>query len=69
MLIAAPNRIVLGGGVMSSNPGLFAPVRQAVGAQIAGYLGPVSLDELIVPPALGTESGLIGGLLLAGAAE
>jgi fructokinase len=69
MLISAPNRIVLGGGVMSSNPGLFAPVRQAVATQIAGYLGPVSLDELIVPPALGTEAGLIGGLLLAGAAE
>jgi fructokinase len=67
LLFAAPHRIVLGGGVMSSNPGLFGPVRTAAAAQINGYLGPVSMDSLIVPPALGTESGLIGGLLLAGA--
>jgi fructokinase len=67
MLIASPHCIVLGGGVMSSNPGLFASIRQAAAARIEGYLGPLSLDELIVPPVLGSESGLIGGLLLAGA--
>jgi fructokinase len=65
LLFAAPHRIVLGGGVMSSNPGLFGPIRAATDAHLAGYLGPLALDEIIVPPSLGTEAGLIGGLLLA----
>jgi fructokinase len=67
LLFSAPHRIVLGGGVMSSNPGLFAPIRQAAAQQLAGYLSALSLDEVIVPPALGKDSGLIGGLLMAGA--
>jgi len=65
LLTAAPHRIVLGGGVMSSNSALFGPVRQAVSTQLAGYLGNLALNEIIVPPALGDMSGLIGGLLLA----
>jgi predicted NBD/HSP70 family sugar kinase len=67
MLIASPHCIVLGGGVMASNPGLFGPVRAAAAARIAGYLGAVCLEEMIVPPVLGANSGLVGGLLLAGA--
>jgi fructokinase len=65
LLTAAPHRIVLGGGVMSSNSTLFGPIRQAVAAQLAGYLGTLALDEIIVPPALGDMSGLMGGMLLA----
>jgi fructokinase len=65
LLTAAPHRIVLGGGVISSNSALFAPVRRAVAAQLSGYLGELALNEIIVPPALGDMSGLIGGLLLA----
>jgi len=66
LLTAAPHRIVLGGGVMSSNSVLFGPVRQAVAAQLAAYLGELPLNEIIVPPALGDMSGLTGALLLAG---
>lgn len=66
LLVAAPNRIVLGGGVMSSNPALFALVRRAIETQLAGYCGRLALDEIIVPPGLGDRAGLIGGLLLAG---
>jgi fructokinase len=69
LLFAAPHRIVLGGGVISSNPQLFGPSRQATASHLAGYLGPVPLDDIIVPPWLGTEAGLIGGLLLAGASR
>jgi hypothetical protein len=50
---------------MSSNSTLFGPIRQAVAAQLAGYLGTLALDEIIVPPALGDMSGLMGGMLLA----
>jgi len=67
LLFAAPHRIVLGGGVMASNPHLFGAIRQATTAHLAGYLGPLKLDDIIVPPSLGTEAGLIGGLLMAGA--
>ena len=66
LLAAAPNRIVLGGGVMSSNPALFPPIRYAVGTQLAHYCGPLALDEIIVPPGLADHAGLVGGLLLAG---
>jgi fructokinase len=69
ILTAAPHRIILGGGVMSSNPALFPLVRRAAHAQLAGYCGPLDLDSMIVPPSLGENAGLIGGLLLAGARE
>jgi fructokinase len=65
LLIAAPDRIVLGGGVMSSNPALFGPIRRAVEAQLAGYCGTLPLDEMIVPPGLGDGAGLAGAVAMA----
>jgi fructokinase len=67
LLYAAPHRIVLGGGVMDSNPGLFAPIRAETAALLNGYFGSLHLDEMIVAPGLGDRAGLTGGLLLAGA--
>jgi len=66
LLFAAPYRIALGGGVSSSNPGLFPLIRRSVSQQLSGYCGPLALDEIIVAPALANDAGLIGGLLLAG---
>lgn len=60
----SPRRIVLGGGVMGT-PGLIERVRVAAGKLAAGYFGPLGLGELVVPPALGDQAGLLGALALA----
>jgi len=66
MLIASPERIVIGGGVMADS-GLHEAVAQAMRSELAGYLeAPAAeMSGFIVPPALGGDSGLIGGFLLA----
>lgn len=62
-----PERIILGGGVMQ-NPFLFPLIRERVQQLLNGY-GPAAAlahpDSYIVPPALGSESGQLGALLLA----
>jgi len=66
-LIAAPQRIILGGGVMS-NPTLFPKIRTAFSAGLADYLqAPVVRDteNYILPPTLGDRAGVIGAMLLA----
>lgn len=69
-LVAAPRRIVIGGGVAKA-PGLHARVWREMLAALNGYaLYPAIEDErAIVPPALGDDAGLTGALLLAGEAE
>ena len=66
-LVASPQTIVLGGGVMS-NPALFPKIRAACAISLGGYVQPPSgLDAdraYIVPPALGDRAGAIGALLL-----
>lgn len=66
-LTVSPQRIVLGGGVMTSGA-LFPKVRAATGRALNGYLVPLrgdgALDALIVPPGL-AEPGLAGAFLLA----
>lgn len=66
MLIASPERIVIGGGVMADS-GLHEAVAQAMRRELAEYLQAPAIDApgFIVPPALGGDSGLIGGFLLA----
>ena len=64
MLMASPQRIVLGGGVMASNPGLFAHVRPAARDYLAGYVA-ADMHRTIVPPELGEQSGIIGALMMA----
>ncbi len=61
--VMEPARIVLGGGVMGA-PGLFERVRVETAAAGGGYfLG--KADEIVVPPGLGGDAGLLGALALA----
>lgn len=68
VLTHAPDRIVLGGGVMSQL-GLFPKVRARTRHWLAGYIEPFDADLLIVPPACDEASGLVGAYLLAADAE
>jgi fructokinase len=67
-LVASPQRIVLGGGVMQ-NPHLFPLIRSNFCGLLNGYLRHQSIlekiDEFIVPPQLGPEAGVLGALVLA----
>ncbi|MCF2707263.1 ROK family protein [Arcanobacterium haemolyticum] len=63
-LSVAPERIVIGGGVMKT-PGMMESARATYSKLVADYLPPVDLDSYIVPPALGDFSGLTGALVLA----
>jgi fructokinase len=64
----SPQRIILGGGVMERRL-LFPLLRQNVLALLNGYVRSEALlsqvDRYIVPPALGTRTGVLGALALA----
>ncbi|MBL8140202.1 MAG: ROK family protein [Acidobacteria bacterium] len=64
----SPQRVILGGGVMTS-PHVLALVREAVVSLLNGYVQvPAILDRIddyIVAPGLGARSGVLGGLVLA----
>ena len=68
ILTISPQRIVLGGGVMGHKR-LFPSIRSKVRALLNGYPNlPIltgSMEDYIVPPALGTRSGVLGALALA----
>ena len=61
--IMEPGRIILGGGV-TATPGLLAKVRLSAQALGKGYFRGLA-DDIIVPPGLGENAGLLGGLALA----
>ncbi len=62
--ILEPARIILGGGVMGT-PGLIERVRaEAVAASNGYFTG--DPEQVIVPPALGDDTGLLGALALTG---
>lgn len=67
----SPQRIILGGGVMSG-PHMFPALRNEVLELLNGYVqSPAILqhiDEYIVPPGLGNRSGVLGAFALAEAA-
>jgi fructokinase len=65
--IAAPGRIVIGGGV-SHAPGLIDAVRREARRLGGGYFAGDPM-EVIVPPGLGEDSGLLGAFALARDAE
>jgi len=69
VLMGSPQRIVMGGGVMQSNPQLFPLVRAAARAWLGGYVQAAAIaegmDGFIVPPGLGEQSGVVGALMLA----
>jgi len=64
----SPQRIVLGGGVMNHNQ-LYPMVRTRVLSQLNDYIrSPAIREEIekyIVPPALGSEAGVLGAIALA----
>lgn len=66
--ILSPQRIILGGGVMSQ-PQLFPKVRQQVQTLLNGYVQhPAILEDIdryIVPPGLGNQAGVLGAIALA----
>jgi fructokinase len=62
----APERIVIGGGVMAM-PGLLPRVREQLTRSLGGYPGlpEHSTDEFVQPPSLNRLAGATGALLLA----
>jgi fructokinase len=65
--VLQPERIVLGGGV-SAAPGLLDRIRAAAREAGGGFFAGDPAD-IVVPPALGTDSGLLGALAVARQAE
>lgn len=67
-LTLAPQRVILGGGVMR-RPFLFRAIRHRVVELLGGYLDVPELRDrasrFIVPPGLGPRSGLMGAFVLA----
>lgn len=61
-LMLAPQRIVIGGGVMEDGS-LYPQINDVLGQVLNGYVE----APLVVPPGLGDRSGLLGALALAGA--
>jgi fructokinase len=68
ILTVSPQRIVLGGGVMGHKQ-LFPSIRGKVKGLLNGYPASQvltgSMEEYIVPPALGNRSGVLGALAMA----
>lgn len=73
VLTTAPQRIFLGGGVMSGQAHLFARIQQELKRSLNGYVEAPELEQdlarFIVPPGLGTMAGPLGALALAADAE
>ncbi len=67
-LVVAPQRIVIGGGVMQQT-GVIQMVRREVVELLNGYLQTDritrDIDQFIVLPALGNQSGMLGAIALA----
>jgi fructokinase len=65
----APERIILGGGVIERRPSLFPAIRRALVDSLASYAHTPAIadnvDRFIVPPALGAMAGPLGALALA----
>jgi fructokinase len=65
----APQRILIGGGVLSHRAQLFPKIRRCLSASLNGYLDMAEvnerLDDYIVPPGLGADAGPLGALALA----
>lgn len=69
VLTTAPERIFLGGGVLSAQAHLFGRIQSELGRSLNHYIEAAELGEgiaqYIVPPGLGTMSGPLGALALA----
>jgi fructokinase len=69
VLTTAPERIIVGGGVMASRGALLARLRGELQRSLAGYVNAKEFADgfsrYLVAPALGTLSGALGALVLA----
>jgi fructokinase len=69
VLSLSPQRILIGGGVASGQPGLLPRIRARLRESLNGYLDieqlADGLDEFIVPPGLGALAGPLGALAVA----
>jgi fructokinase len=69
VLATAPQRILIGGGVIEARPELLMQVRRKLEQSLNGYLALEELagrpDTFIVPPGLGALAGPLGALALA----
>ncbi|NDL59158.1 ROK family protein [Phytoactinopolyspora sp. XMNu-373] len=68
MYLLSPERIVFGGGV-TKLPGLLPALRKDAVSIVNGYIdapaATTDIDSYIVPPGLGDQAGILGGLALA----
>lgn len=68
ILVLSPKKIILGGGVMQRQF-LFAKIRHRVRELLNGYVASKSvlenIEDYIVPPGLGNQSGSLGAIALA----
>lgn len=62
----APERIAIGGGVMSAREKLFVPLRKRLAASIGGYgsFATLDMERLIGPPGLGAMAGPMGAIAM-----
>ena len=69
VLATGPQRILIGGGVVSAQPQLFARIRARLRTSLNGYLRidsvPGGLEAYLAPPGLGVHAGPLGALALA----
>jgi fructokinase len=69
VLIATPERIVLGGGVTNAQPHLLVRLRDRLGSSLAGYCRPLATtgarERFLQRSALGANVGPLGALALA----
>ncbi|HEY0468114.1 MAG TPA: ROK family protein [Polyangiaceae bacterium] len=68
VLVLSPERLILGGGVMQVSA-LFPLIRRQLERSLAGYVQAerlnAGMDHYVVPPLLGTQSGIAGAIALA----
>jgi fructokinase len=69
VLATAPQRILVGGGVVQARPQMLGHIRRLLVASLNGYLDleelTGGLDRYVVPPGLGALAGPLGALALA----
>ena len=63
-LALSPERFILGGGVMEQQH-LFPMIRSKLNERLADYINIENIDNFIVPPGLGSKSGVLGAISLA----
>jgi fructokinase len=68
VLVAAPRRILVGGGVIASRPYLFPMIHESLSRSLNGYGEAgrycAELTDFLAPPALGKDAGPLGAMAL-----